>query len=306
MVTAYISHDDCLKHQMIDGHPECPERLSAIQDQLIRAQVFDYLRHFDAPMASFEQLARVHDQDYINDIVSRAPREGLVHIDPDTYMSPFTLKAALHAAGAVVKATDLVISGEMSSAFCAVRPPGHHAERDQAMGFCFFNNVAVGVGQAMAVHGLQRVAIVDFDVHHGNGTESIFEDEPRVLVCSAYQYPLYPFSGRDTVPGRLINVPLNAGLVGNDFRQAITERWLSELRAFRPQMVFISAGFDGHLEDDMASWCLTEDDYAWVTREVLDIAAEYAEGRVVSVLEGGYSLSALGRSATAHIKALMA
>ena len=305
MRTAYVTHADCLRHEMVPGHPERPERLDAIQDQLIRAGVFDYLRYVDAPKVTFEQLTRIHERSYLEAILAKSPTEGLVHIDPDTYMNPHTVTSALRAAGAVVRATDLIIRGEMKNAFCAVRPPGHHAERHQAMGFCFFNNVAAGVAHVLAEYGLERVAVVDFDVHHGNGTEDIFEADPRVVVCSAYQHPLYPFSGRDSVPGHLINVPLRGGLSGRDFRHAIETRWLPELNAFRPEMIFISAGFDGHREDEQANWNLIESDYVWVTREILSIADRFAGGRVVSVLEGGYALNALGRSVTAHIKALL-
>lgn len=306
MRTAFISHSDCLKHEMIYGHPEQPERLHAIQDQLVRSGIFDHLLHYQAPLASTEQLARAHDMLYIDEILSQNPEPNrLVHIDPDTFMNQYTTKAALRAAGAAILATDLVITQEIENAFCCVRPPGHHAERRQAMGFCFFNNIAVAAKHALAEHGLERVAVVDFDVHHGNGTEDIFSDDPRVMVCSAYQHPLYPFSGRDTVPGHLINVPKGRGLLGQEFRTAIRERWLPELEAFKPQMVFISAGFDGHYEDDLAQWNLVESDYAWVTRKLMQCADHHASGRVVSCLEGGYALSALGRSVTAHIKTLM-
>lgn len=305
MRTAFISHADCLKHEMIDGHPECPERLHAIQDQLVRSGIFDYLRHYEAPLASIEQLAHAHDMLYVDEILARSPREGLAHIDPDTYMNPHTANAARRAAGAVILGTDLVMGHEVENAFCCVRPPGHHAERRQAMGFCFFNNIAVGAYHALNEYGLERVAVVDFDVHHGNGTEDIFDDDPRVMVCSAYQHPFYPFSGRDTVPGHLINVPKGRGLLSREFREAIEKHWLPPLDAFQPRMIFISAGFDGHHEDDMAQWNLIESDYAWITREVMKLAERHADNRIVSTLEGGYALSALGRSVTAHLKALM-
>jgi acetoin utilization deacetylase AcuC-like enzyme len=306
MRTAFISHNDCLKHEMIYGHPEQPERLHAIQDQLVRSGIYDYLLHYEAPLASIEQLARAHDMLYVDEILACRPEaDRLIHIDPDTFMNQYTTTAALRAAGAAVMATDLVIRKEVENAFCCVRPPGHHAERRQAMGFCFFNNVAVAAKHALAEYGLERVAVVDFDVHHGNGTEDIFDDDMRVMVCSAYQHPLYPFSGRDTVPGHLINVPKGRGLLSQEFRDAIRTRWLPELEAFKPQMLFISAGFDGHYEDDLAQWNLIESDYAWITRELMQFADHHAESRVVSCLEGGYALSALGRSVTAHIKTLM-
>ena len=305
MPTAFISHPDCLKHEMMPEHPECPARLHAIQDQLIRSGLFDWLQYYDAPKATVKQLARAHDMLYVREIMALSPQQGLVHLDPDTFMNPHTLDAALRAAGAAVLATELVMDGKADNAFCCVRPPGHHAERHKAMGFCIFNNVAVGALHALEARGLERVAIVDFDVHHGNGSEAIFSDDERVLLCSIYQHPFYPYTGRASVKGHLINIPLGRGLLSKEFRGYITERWLPELRVFQPQMIFISAGFDGHYEDEMANWNLIESDYAWVTRELMHIAAECAGGRIVSTLEGGYALHALGRSATAHIKALM-
>ena len=303
--TAYITHPACFQHEMIAEHPECPARLTAIEDRLISAGVFDFLVHYQAPAASTRQLGRVHERSYVRDILKKSPKQGLVHIDPDTYMNAYTAQAARHAAGAVVLATELVCQGKAKNAFCCVRPPGHHAERKQAMGFCFFNNVAVGAAHALATQGMQRIAIVDFDVHHGNGTEDIFEDDRRVLVCSAYQHPLYPFSGRDTVDGHLINVPLKAQTTASDFRQAIEAVWVPQLNAFKPEMILVSAGFDAHHEDDMADMRLTEADFAWVTRRVMEIATEHAGGRIVSALEGGYALAALGRCVTAHIRTLM-
>ncbi len=306
MNTAFITHADCLKHEMADGHPESPARLGAISDQLIASNLMDYLRQFDAPLASIAQLERCHDRLYINEIMAASPREGLVNIDPDTSMNPHTVNAALRAAGSAVLATDLVLSGEVDNAFCSVRPPGHHAERHQAMGFCFFNNIAVGAAHALAQHGLDRVAILDFDVHYGNGTDNIFEQQPAVMVCSSYQHPLYPYNGRETIDGHLINTPLAAGTGSADFRAAIEATWLPQLHAFRPQMVFISAGFDTHAEEEMADLQLAEPDYVWLTKVAMDIADRYAKGRIVSVLEGGYSLQALGRSVAAHLRTLMA
>ena len=304
MHTAYINHPDCLKHEMGAQHPECPARLRAIEDQLIASGLLPYLQHYDAPLATFEQLARVHEPHYIEAVQSASPREGLVYLDPDTAMNPFTLNAALRAAGAVALATDLVLERKAENAFCAVRPPGHHAESARAMGFCFFNNVAVGVAHAMAHYGLKRVAIADFDVHHGNGTEEIFRDDPRVMLCSTFQHPFYPHCGADSGNDHIINVPLPAGTDGDGFRKAVSEQWLPALERFRPEMLFISAGFDAHWEDDMAMFKLREADYAWVTQQIKDIAEKYAHGRIVSVLEGGYELHALGRSVAAHIKVL--
>nr|VFK27392.1 MAG: Acetoin utilization deacetylase AcuC [Candidatus Kentron sp. MB]VFK35545.1 MAG: Acetoin utilization deacetylase AcuC [Candidatus Kentron sp. MB]VFK76496.1 MAG: Acetoin utilization deacetylase AcuC [Candidatus Kentron sp. MB] len=305
MRTAYISHPDCLRHEMIEGHPECPERIGAIEDRLLATGIFDFLQHHSPPVATRWQLRRVHHQEHVQRILSGSPKEGLNHIDPDTYMNPHTTQAARRAAGAAVLGTDLVIGGKVDNAFCCVRPPGHHAERKEAMGFCFFNNVAVGAAHALTKHSLERVAIVDFDVHHGNGTEDIFENDKRVLVCSAYQHPFYPYSGRPTMAGRLVNVELKAGATGKEFREAITAQWLPELHAFRPRMIFISAGFDAHVQDDMAELQLLEHDYTWITREIMALAEQYAENRIVSVLEGGYNLHALARSVTAHVKALM-
>ncbi len=305
MRTAYITHPYCFRHEMAAGHPESPARLTAIEDQLKSAGLFDFLLHYEAPKVSMRELARVHDRAHIHDILSRSPKRGLVYIDPDTCMNPYTAVAALRAAGSAVLATELVTSGEVDNAFCCVRPPGHHCERGAAMGFCFFNNVAVGVAHALARCGVDRIAIVDFDVHHGNGTEDIFEAEMRVMVCSVYQYPLYPYRGRETVDGHLINVPLQAGSGSPEFRAALEATWMRQLERFQPQMIFVSAGFDAHHEDDMAELNLTEADYAWVTRKVMDIAAAHAEGKIVSLLEGGYALHALGRSVAAHLRALM-
>ena len=304
MHTGYITHPDCLKHDMGAGHPESPERLRAIEDQLIASGVLPFLQHHDAPLATFEQLVRVHKPQYIEAVHATAPREGLAYLDPDTAMNPFTLNAALRAAGAVVLATDLVLERKLENAFCAIRPPGHHAESGRAMGFCLFNNVAVGVAHAIEHYGLKRVAIADFDVHHGNGTEEIFHNDPRVMLCSTFQHPFYPHCGADSGNDHIINVPLPAGTDGAAFRQAVTEHWLPALDCFRPEMLFISAGFDAHWEDGMAMFRLKEADYTWVTQQLKAVAERHALGRIVSVLEGGYELHALGRSVVAHIKVL--
>jgi acetoin utilization deacetylase AcuC-like enzyme len=302
--TAFISHPLCLKHDMGAHHPECPARLHAIEDQLIASGLYGFLQHHDAPDVTREQLLRVHDRAYIDSIEAAAPAEGIISLDGDTFMNPYTYPAALRAAGAVVMAVDLVMGGKVENAFCNVRPPGHHAERGKAMGFCFFNNVAVGAAHALAVHGLARVAIVDFDVHHGNGTEDIFSDDPQVMLCSTFQHPFYPYVGAETRKPHIVNVPLAAGSDGVVFRKAVTERWLPALETFKPEMVFISAGFDAHREDDMSSIGLVEADYSWVTEQIKRIAGHHAQARIVSVLEGGYELHALGRSAAAHIKVL--
>ncbi|MBX3646234.1 MAG: histone deacetylase family protein [Rhodocyclaceae bacterium] len=285
-------------------HPECPERLSAINDRLIAAGLDMYLSFYDAPLATLEQIERVHPPEYVRGIAESAPQSGIVHLDPDTAMSAGTLQAALRSAGAGVLATDLVMSGEVENAFCCVRPPGHHAERAKAMGFCFFNNVAIAATHALEVHGLERVAVVDFDVHHGNGTEDIFSNDSRVLMVSTFQHPFYPYTGTDAPAANMINVPVPAGTRGEGFREAVTEAWLPALRHFAPEAIFISAGFDAHYEDDMASLGLVEADYAWVTQQIKAVAAESAQNRIVSMLEGGYDLSALGRSVTTHVKVL--
>ena len=305
MHTAYISHPLCLKHDMGAGHPERPARLHAIEDQLIASRLFNHLGHYEAPAATREQLLRVHDADYVDVIELNVPQQGLVRLDGDTAMNPFSYQAALHAAGAVVMGVDLVMGKTVENAFCNVRPPGHHAERARPMGFCIFNNIAVGAMHALEYHGLQRVAILDFDVHHGNGTEDIFHDDPRVMMCSTFQHPFYPYSGADSGNEHMINVPLAAGSGGEEFRAAVTQYWLPALENFQPEMVLISAGFDAHYEDEMAMLRFTEADYAWVTAVIKEIAAKYAHDRIVSSLEGGYELHALGRSVAAHLRVLM-
>lgn len=291
-------------HDMGSHHPESPDRLSAISDRLIASGLDLYLAFHDAPQAEIEHLSRAHPVEYVEEILSIVPVNGIHHLDPDTAMCPGTVKAALRAAGAGVLATDLVMNGEVENSFCAVRPPGHHAERARAMGFCFFNNVAVAARHALDAHGLERVAIVDFDVHHGNGTEDIFAGDRRVLMVSTFQHPYYPYSGTDDPADNMLNVPLPAGTRGEGFREVVESTWLPALEAFRPQAIFISAGFDAHFEDDMGSLGLLESDYAWVTQQIKAIARRHAEGRIVSILEGGYCLSALGRSVVAHLKVL--
>ena len=290
---------------MGSGHPECPERLTAISDRLIASGLDALVVRHTAERAGDEALARVHHRDYIAAIARAAPTHGHAWLDPDTALNPHSLTAARHAAGAVVQAVDLVMAGECRNAFCAVRPPGHHAERARAMGFCVFNSVAVGAAHALEAHGLERVAIVDFDVHHGNGTEDIFSGDPRVLMVSTFQYPLYPYSGIDNPAPNMVNVPLSPGSGGRELRDAVQERWLPALEAHRPQMILFSAGFDAHHEDPLANLAFTEDDFAWVTREMIAVAKRFGQGRIVSSLEGGYALSALGRSAVAHLRELV-
>ncbi|MBK7815420.1 MAG: histone deacetylase family protein [Rhodocyclaceae bacterium] len=285
-------------------HPECPERLGAIQDRLIAAGLDLYLAHHEAPLAEMEQLLRVHPRPYIEMLEASSPAHGIHHLDPDTAMSPGTWQAALRAAGAGVMATDIVMRGEAPNAFCAVRPPGHHAERARAMGFCFFNNIAVAARHGIEQWGLKRVAIVDFDVHHGNGTEEIFAGDDKVLMVGTFQHPFYPYSGTEHPAANMCNVPVKAGTRGEGFREVIADVWLPRLRAHAPELIYISAGFDAHYEDDMASLGLVESDYAWVTEQLKGVARETAQGRIISMLEGGYSLSALARSVAAHVKAL--
>jgi len=301
----YISHPDCRDHDAGPMHPDTAERLDAINNQLIMSGLDYVLRHFDAPEATREQLGRAHDAAYLDRIFAAAPTEGYAEIDGDTVMSPGTLSAALHAAGAGIMGTDLIMRGEANPVFCAVRPPGHHATSDTAMGFCLFNNIAVAVAHALAEHRLSRVAILDFDVHHGNGTEEIFHSDRRILFCSAFQHPFYPFTGHESDSDNLVDVPLPAGTGGEAFRAAIRDHWLPALDRFRPEFLFVSAGFDAHAMDDMSSLALTEDDYRWLTAELVKVARTHARGRILSMLEGGYDPGALARSVAAHINALI-
>ncbi|WP_426103587.1 histone deacetylase family protein [Massilia sp. TSP1-1-2] len=305
MLPAYISHPDCLKHTMGEQHPECPERLGAIRDMLLIKGLLDFMQPCEAPLATEKQLAQAHSSLYIHTLAALAPEEGSVQVDPDTSMNPFSYQAALRSAGAAVLATDMVLTGACATAFCNVRPPGHHAEYAAAGGFCFFNNAAVGIRHALNVHGLQRVALIDFDVHHGNGSEDILHDDERVLMCSIFEDKLYPFCGNIARGTNMINVALPARSGGELLRQAVTDQWLPALERFRPQLIFMSAGFDGHRDDDMGNLALVEADYAWVTRQILDVARRHCQGRIVSCLEGGYELSSLARSAAAHVKALL-
>lgn len=266
--------------------------------------LFDYLHQYEAPLARSEELERVHEPAYVHNMLRQKPDSGLIRIDPDTSIGPGTIRAALRAAGAGVLATDLTLGGEVKTAFCNVRPPGHHAERARAMGFCFFNNVAVAAAHALEHWGLRRVAIVDFDVHFGNGTEDIFRDDERVMICSTFEGDIFPMVEHASTE-RLVNVPLMAGTRGFEFRDAVNVFWQPRLEKFKPEMIFISAGFDAHREDDLANLHLNEQDFVWVTELLLGIADRHAKGRVVSMLEGGYALSALGRSVTAHVRSLM-
>lgn len=305
MLPAYITHPDCARHEMGADHPECPERLGAINDMLLVKGLLDYMAPYDAPLATVEQLSHAHSSLYVSELLDASPTEGYHRVDPDTEMNPFTVKAALRAAGAAVHATDLVLSGQAPSAFCSVRPPGHHAERDKAMGFCFFNNVAVGIRHAFTQHALERVALIDFDVHHGNGSEDIFRGDERVLMCSIFEQGIYPFTGDNATGPNMVNVGMPSRSSGDVFREAVRTQWLPALDAFQPQLIYISAGFDAHREDDMGNLGLVEADYEWVTRQLMNVAQRHCQGRIISCLEGGYVLSPLARSVAAHIKVLI-
>jgi acetoin utilization deacetylase AcuC-like enzyme len=311
--TGYFTHRDCWKHEMGAGHPECPQRLDAIEDRLLITGVGDALDRREAPQAGLADIELAHtrmhvaalrglSQQLVEDIQAGGP--PYAQIDPDTAINPYTWDAALRAAGAALAATDAILSGELENAFCAVRPPGHHACHDHAMGFCFFNNVAIAAKYALERHGLQRVAIVDFDVHHGNGTEDILSGDERVLMVGIFQHPFYPYSGTEHPARNMLNLPVPAYTRGMDVREMIEAAWIPRLEAFRPEMVFISAGFDAHREDDLGQLGLTEQDFAWITWRVREVARRHAQGRIVSCLEGGYNLDALGRSVEAHIRVL--
>ncbi|HAT31503.1 MAG TPA: deacetylase [Janthinobacterium sp.] len=306
MTTAIYTHPDCGRHDMGDWHPESPARLQAIADQLILAQINDLLEHRQGPPAPVAALERVHSKGAIAVVRDNVPKaEGEYYpLDGDTLLNAHSWNAALAAAGAALAATDAVIDGEIENAFCAIRPPGHHARPTESMGFCLFNNVAVAARHALDARGLERVAIIDFDVHHGNGTADAFARDPRVLMVSFFQHPFYPYTEPEPYTDHRVNVPVPARSAGDVVRQLVLEHWLPALHRQRPQMLFISAGFDAHREDDVGGMGLVEADYAWITRQMMAVARQYAGGRIVSCLEGGYKLSALGRSAAAHVKAL--
>ncbi|MEK8049150.1 histone deacetylase family protein [Ideonella sp. DXS22W] len=308
MSTAFYTHADCRLHDMGAGHPECPQRLDAINDQLLASGIDMALDHREAPLATLEQIERAHTAHYVmqlKDFLEQIQASGEPrHLDPDTVACPGTWRAALRSAGAAIAATEAVVKGDVENAFCSVRPPGHHATRDETMGFCFFNNVAIAARHALDVLGLERVAIIDFDVHHGNGTEDIIAGDDRVLMCSFFQHPLYPNSGAVPKGENMVNVPIPPYTRGMEVREIIDVMWMPRLEDFRPQMIFISAGFDAHREDDLGQLGLVEADYEWITRRLKDVADRHAKGRIVSVLEGGYVLSALARSVVAHVRVL--
>ena len=308
MATAFYSHPECRLHDMGEGHPECPQRLDAIADQLLASGLDIALQHREAPLATLAQIERAHTALYVlelREFMQQVQASGESrHLDPDTVVCPGTWRAALRAAGAAVAATEAVVRGEVENAFCSIRPPGHHATRSETMGFCFFNNVAIGARHALDVLGLERVAIIDFDVHHGNGTEDIIAGDDRVLMASFFQHPLYPHSGAVPMGTNMVNVPIPPYTRGMAVREIIDAMWMPRLEEFRPQMLFISAGFDAHREDELGQLGLVEADYEWITRRLKDIADRHCGGRIVSCLEGGYALSALARSVVTHLRVL--
>lgn len=300
-----VSHPSCRLHETGPGHPERRRRHQAVE-RALEGDLGTPSTHVESPKVARDALLRAHTAAHLDGVYAAAPSRGLARLDPDTFMGPNSLEAAEHAAGAGTFAVDQVVSGAYARAFLNVRPPGHHAERDRVMGFCLFNNVAVAALHALEAHGLSRVAIIDFDVHHGNGTEDIVKDDPRVFFGSSFQHPLYPFSGADTVSDHIRNVPLPAGTGGDTWRPAVAEAWLEALAGFAPELVLFSAGFDGHMADPLAGFRLVEDDYVWITSEVRRVTDPSTGGRAISFLEGGYDLDALGRSALAHVRALAA
>ena len=311
--TGYYTHRDCWKHEMGPGHPECPGRLDAIEDRLLVTGVADALQHCEVPLASLADIELAHDRMHmaalrgLSDRLIEEEAAGgppYVQVDTDTSMNRHTWTAALRAAGAALAATDAVMAGEIENAFCSVRPPGHHATRTKAMGFCFFNNVAIAAKYALQRYNLKRVAVVDFDVHHGNGTEDILAGDPRALMVSIFQHPFYPYCGDQEPASNMLNVPVPAYTKGMDVRDIVDMVWMPRLESFKPEMIFVSAGFDAHREDDMGQLSLNEQDYAWITMRVKDVARRFARGRIVSCLEGGYMMGPLARSVEAHVRVL--
>lgn len=306
MTITYISHPDCFNHDTGSVHPESAARLWAIEDALLSSGLDLALRRVDAPLATRDQLLRVHSAELLAQLAAAVPEAGIHWLDFDTAIGPVSLTAAYRAAGACVEGVDLLLSGATQTVFCGVRPPGHHAERNRAMGSCLLNNVAVAAAHALEAHGLERVAIVDFDVHYGNGTEDILGADPRVLFCSVYQPDAYPQTAAVAKSNHIIKVPLAASSGGAELGAAVEEHWLPALDDFAPQLLLISAGFDGHAEDDLGQWNLLESDYSWLTAVLRGVAERHTQGRILSVLEGGYEPHALGRSVVAHLKALLA
>ncbi len=304
-MTALFTHSNCLDHDMGGRHPERPARLAAVLKHLDETGLSAELDVREAPEAHQTDLARVHGEAFLDALARLSPNQGLVRLDPDTAMGPGSLRAARTAAGAAVAAVELVLSDADKRAFCAVRPPGHHAEASHAMGFCFVNSIAVGAARALDHPDIDRVAILDFDVHHGNGTVAAFMENPDVLVCSSFQFPFYPYRLQDIQRPNIVNTPLPAGTRGAEFRNAVERDWQPALDGFKPDLVLVSAGFDGHADDPLGGFLLTEEDYAWVTGLITDAANRHANGRIVSMLEGGYDLTALARSVAAHVGGLL-
>jgi acetoin utilization deacetylase AcuC-like enzyme len=305
MTTAFITHPDTLLHIMDGNHPESPARITAIKNGLIKQDVYNHLAIYESPVATDAQLAKVHSTDYIARIRALSPKAGLIRLDPDTAMGPMSLSATLHASGAAILATDLVMQGKAANAFCCTRPPGHHAGRANSAGFCIFNHIAVGVAHALTQYKVKRVAIIDFDVHHGDGTEDIFKYNPQVMLCSTFQHPFYPHRGFDSRTKTMINVPLAANADGKKYQQAFSHEFLPALNQFKPEIIYVSAGFDAHVDDPLAGMNLIDQDYIWMTEFIKQVAKQHAQGRIVSLLEGGYHLPALAKAASAHITSLM-
>ena len=308
MTVAYLTHPSSTQHEMGAHHPECPDRVRVIHDYLRGNGLLDFMREETAPAAARNVILRAHSAALLDELTAISPLQGYAGIDADTTMNPHTLEAVLHAAGAAVRAVDLVCTGEVQRAFCNVRPPGHHAERNRAMGFCFLNSAAIAVLHALEAHSLQRVALVDFDVHHGNGSEDILVEacnDGRVLMVSTFQHHLYPGTGEQPMAQNMVNVPLTAYTKGDAMRDAVTDHWLPALNEFKPELIVISAGFDAHRDDELASLGWLEADYRWVTQQLVAAADAHAKGRIVSTLEGGYALPALARCAGEHVKVLI-
>ncbi len=303
MRTAIISHPDCRKHRMIADHPECPSRLDAINDRLLAAGIDIALTHLEAPLASDAHILNAHDAALLTRVEQLLPESGLVDLDGDTWLCPESLTAAKRAAGSGILAVDKVLGGELDAAFCSVRPPGHHANRALSSGFCIFNNIAIAVHHAKQ-QGIERIAILDIDVHHGNGTQDIFRDDESVLFCSLFQHPFYPNTAIES-NHHIINTPMTAGMAGDDFERALLDSWFPKLKQFKPQLIFVSAGFDAHYEDDMGGLALVESDYQWFTEQLVALAKKLNCKGIISMLEGGYNNSALGRSVVTHIKSLL-
>ncbi len=306
MTITIITHPECLCHNPGLGHPESAERLQVISRALKHADLAPFLTYELAPQVSTEQLFRVHTKAYINNLLHLEPIQNTIYIDADTIINPHSLSAARYAAGAVVHAVDRMFSIDpITTAFCNIRPPGHHAEHNRAMGFCFFNNIAVGVAHALQHYRLQRISIIDFDVHLGNGTEDIFRNNRKVQICSLYQQDLYPLTGPPLPAKNIIHIPIEAGATSREFRTELMHNGLDHIKSFKPEIIFISAGFDAHEQDPISDLNLTELDYLWISRQIKQIADQYSHGRIISVLEGGYALNSLGQCVTAHLKGLL-